>query len=511
MSARLEPVYLANVLLHVTSTTAITAFPFVSKRCREATLTLKVNPAAFTDSPRAILSHFPNINTMVVRDLSCFTTSGVPPDTVTSLIVTGMAFGTSAAIDPTIARLVVELHISGWGRATDVDLSAFVSLERLATVDVPKRVVLPPHTLRRVTVVSTDPFSDPLAVFPPACAEQVVLLFDSPYWFDRAKERQQPPNVRLLCCEVNSDVAAEEFRALGTKGVVTLSEEFGDAELRAFNTKVLLPYTDVDLRVHCRRPSYDLSFLTNVTRLSTVGMTRCSCALPTSVVSLTVKSASSVALSGTEHLTSLTVPDETVVPGACPALRELDWHGEAFTREAVWFPASLTALQLDAFRAFDVACLAPFTNLRRLRVSRAPRDPLDLRPLETLTRLVVLGTPVASIPTSLVECYVFVAHYFDFVPFSQLTSLSVALMKDASVTFPSQLRDLSISGGGRLNGCNIAQLHLESLDYSNRPDALTRERLEALPKSLRRLKAVFNPRPLREQLGEIFPLFEGWR
>ena len=73
MSARLEPVYLANVLLFFSDIERIKAFPFVSKNCYKATLVLKVNPAAFSDSPREILKYFPNINTMVVDDLRRFT------------------------------------------------------------------------------------------------------------------------------------------------------------------------------------------------------------------------------------------------------------------------------------------------------------------------------------------------------------------------------------------------------------------------------------------------------
>ena len=65
MTVRLEPIYLANVLLNVTGYGTVNAFPFVSKNCLEATLTLKVNPAGFCTEPRTILTFFPNINTMV--------------------------------------------------------------------------------------------------------------------------------------------------------------------------------------------------------------------------------------------------------------------------------------------------------------------------------------------------------------------------------------------------------------------------------------------------------------
>ena len=66
MSVRLAPIYLANVLLHVQTVGSVKAFPFISRNCREASLTLKVNPAEFCHSPDDILKYFPNINTMVI-------------------------------------------------------------------------------------------------------------------------------------------------------------------------------------------------------------------------------------------------------------------------------------------------------------------------------------------------------------------------------------------------------------------------------------------------------------
>ena len=71
MSVPLEPSYLANILLHTDNVATNKAFTFVSKNCKVALLALKVNPAAFSDSPRDIVKFFPNINTMVVDELSC--------------------------------------------------------------------------------------------------------------------------------------------------------------------------------------------------------------------------------------------------------------------------------------------------------------------------------------------------------------------------------------------------------------------------------------------------------
>ena len=87
MSIRLEPLYLANVLLFIKDNDTTKAFPLVSKRCHVAALTLKRNPEGFTNSPDQILRFFPNINTMVVATLSCFEGVQTLPDTVTSIVV----------------------------------------------------------------------------------------------------------------------------------------------------------------------------------------------------------------------------------------------------------------------------------------------------------------------------------------------------------------------------------------------------------------------------------------
>ena len=59
MSVRLEPIYLANVLLFDKDVATIKAFPLVSKNCQVASLALKLNPAVFSTSPRSILRRFP--------------------------------------------------------------------------------------------------------------------------------------------------------------------------------------------------------------------------------------------------------------------------------------------------------------------------------------------------------------------------------------------------------------------------------------------------------------------
>ena len=92
MSVRLVPIYLANVLLFVDDSETVAAFPLVSKNAHKATLTLKVNPAAFSTSPRAILRHFPNIKPMVVNDLAGLETTETLPATVTSVVVASVGF-----------------------------------------------------------------------------------------------------------------------------------------------------------------------------------------------------------------------------------------------------------------------------------------------------------------------------------------------------------------------------------------------------------------------------------
>ena len=211
MPVRLEPAYLANVLLFVDDVETVKAFPFVSKSCLEATLTLKVNPGAFCFEPRSILKFFPNINTMVVESLMYFKKTDALPDTVTALVVQQLFSDDLTDSSIRVADRVVE--IQGFSPVTDphpTDSTFFANLKRLALNGVPDRLTLPSHTLKRLTVTPGQWDGDLFARFPPECAEQVVIVFDSRRVFLEAKARPLPPNVRVFCNNVGEGIAPED-------------------------------------------------------------------------------------------------------------------------------------------------------------------------------------------------------------------------------------------------------------------------------------------------------------
>ena len=110
MKVLLEPIFLANVLLFIPNGDTIQDFPFVSKNCLEATLTLKANPQALSNSPREILQFFPNINMMVVKDSSSFGCTDALPDTVTALLVECVNFEVLTDEHLKLADCVVEIQ-----------------------------------------------------------------------------------------------------------------------------------------------------------------------------------------------------------------------------------------------------------------------------------------------------------------------------------------------------------------------------------------------------------------
>ena len=464
MPIRLEPVYLANVLLHVTSVMAIKAFPFVSKSCREAMLTLKTNPAAYCDAPRAILRLFPNINTMAVRDLSCFDRDALP-DTVTALVVASVDFNTATEERLKFADRVVEIRGCESYYAHPADFSLFPRLERLALDKDPERLTLPRHRLKHLRVFCRWWMDDPFVPFPPECAEQITFVFPGHKAFAEAKARPRPPHVRVLCSQISAGVGPEDyFTVWSSTDTITLSDAFWVDDLRAFVEKHPLPHRDGEMTFNTACAACDVSFVTTLTGLSVKTLSNCTLTLPTSVVSLTTDSATKdVAVSGVENLTRLSVVNESVTTAPCPRLRELRWKGEALSETtpsclisgsttlaaltvfvstidpAFRLPLGLTSLDLHVFRdSVDTALLSPLTQLQRLHFNNGEDgDPVDLSGLTTLTELDAGDSPVSKLPTSLVSCSVLMQSYFDFSPLTNLTSLLVAVDPGVHVTLPT--------------------------------------------------------------------------
>ena len=84
----------------------------------------------------------------------------------------------------------------------------------------------------------------------------------------------------------------------------------------------------------------------------------------------------------------------------------------------------------------------------------------DLSGLGSLTRVHVYSSYVGGLPTLLVGCCVEVESDFDFSACTNLTWLSVALLPDVLLTFPTQLKELRF--WGLLGRSNIANVALET-------------------------------------------------
>ena len=88
---RLEPLYLANVLLFTDEATDYPAFFAVARACRDAALILRTNPLGTAALPvRHTLALFPGINTLQVATADQLADADVPPS-VTRIVVFRLA------------------------------------------------------------------------------------------------------------------------------------------------------------------------------------------------------------------------------------------------------------------------------------------------------------------------------------------------------------------------------------------------------------------------------------
>ena len=72
------------------------------------------------------------------------------------------------------------------------------------------------------------------------------------------------------------------------------------------------------------------------------------------------------------------------------------------------------------------------------------------------------------------------------------------------VTFPTQLKKLYLVDG-RLDNSNIGDVALETFK-SELGRLITRDELERLPKTLKKIEGRFEPASLKDHLREMFPL-----
>ena len=239
MSVRLEPIFLANVLLFIKNYRIVELFPFISKNCQKAMLTLKTNPLMMFESPQNIVNFFPNINTMVVFSLHYFRENDTLPDTVTAIVVSHVVYDDLTPSELRYADRVVEIRNFHAYQDT-LDLRVFPRLERLCLFDLPD--ILSDHKLKKVRIFLKKDEIDPSQDLHFDWAEQVVLVTNSEEAFVMTKPLRIPPHVHVFCSDIGESVTPEEFYPWPHyNGTITVSDRFGLDQLRAFNEELPIP------------------------------------------------------------------------------------------------------------------------------------------------------------------------------------------------------------------------------------------------------------------------------
>ena len=128
----------------------------------------------------------------------------------------------------------------------------------------------------------------------------------------------------------------------------------------------------------------DISFMTHLTGMQVYGVVGCSLAVPTTVVSIVLKcDVRDVFVSGTENLTSLEVPNDTITTTESPKLQKLKWSGETLSTK-VFSHADVSSLPAMTIIVQDVEPLLTFpvglTTLF-LYVTEEPFDVVRIAPL----------------------------------------------------------------------------------------------------------------------------------
>ena len=534
MAVRLEPVYLANILLHVGSIDTVKAFPFVSKNCRTALRTLRTNPQVTCDDPSSTLALFPHINTLIVKGLSCLEKVDSLPDTVTGIVVVCLNFTNLTDAQLKFADRVVEIRGFSFDEKHPANLALFRNLQRFDFSLLPGKVILSNHTLKRLTIHECYEGVDRLPFLHASCAEQIIVVFIDREAFVKSKARRLPPNVHLFCSDLGEGVTPADFYTTSMGGIIIpFSDTFGADDLRAFNEVLPVPFKSIEMDFRSSCYKCDVSFLRYVTKLHVSGLKGCTLTIPTSVLDLEMDSDTKrVGVSGTENLTSLRVENDTVGTTPCPRLQELMWYGKtlvekelpcpishsttlsdlnvhvSYIQRKFRFPTQLTSLGLWVRDdSVDRALLTPLTRLQKLDISAdQDADPLDLSGLTTLTGLDADGQSVSRLPTSLVEYRVSLKSETDISYLTNLTSLTVSLESDIRLTFPTGLKRLCVDHGS-LGDSNISDVALESFE-SGWNSRLTWNDLEKLPRTLKAINSNFESASLKHRLPEMFPLLQ---
>ena len=208
MIVRLEPVFLAHVLLKAVDSQTIELFPFISKNCQIAMFILKANPWLFRCKPQKILKFFPNINTMHVDFLTNFEATDTLPDTVTAIVVWRVGVGLFSWSQCKYNDRVVEIDNLFCRDNERVDLRAFPRLERLGLQSLP--AIQFGHKLKKVKILLEEEVV-PSKYFFFEWADQVVLVLRTEETFLKTKQHPFPPHVHIFCSDIGESVAPEDF------------------------------------------------------------------------------------------------------------------------------------------------------------------------------------------------------------------------------------------------------------------------------------------------------------
>ena len=137
---------------------------------------------------------------MVVDELPSFDERDELPDTVTALVVGFLHFEGLSEKQLRFADRVVEIQGFNSTDKHPTNFSIFPNLKRLTLAFDLEKLVLPTHKLKRLTVRWERRFSGLVSLFPPKCAEQIVVTYRLPEAFAEAENVASPECPCLLRC-----------------------------------------------------------------------------------------------------------------------------------------------------------------------------------------------------------------------------------------------------------------------------------------------------------------------
>lgn len=244
MSTRLEPFLLANVLLFIDDFETIRHFPLVSTNCFEVMVFIRTNPVGSFCKPVAtILRFFPNINTLRVSISTMLNDVDTLPETITAIVVDRCDFRKPPEQQPTLVRIVTEIRDGMNSDEKTIDLSIFTSLRRLTLSKIPNEIIPPNHQLKRVRVHMTGWERRPLKQLFGDWNEQLDVVTQSVFGFNKLQERSHTPNVHFFCAEIGDGVGPREFASrFGHQVMVDVrpSKTFNEDDLRVFDDQTLV-------------------------------------------------------------------------------------------------------------------------------------------------------------------------------------------------------------------------------------------------------------------------------